>query len=165
MASTSNHDVLGLDNRLNRFIKEVQDSNSANTSQYTDADKIRLKTYTGAFIQYIDWVIDQPTLDLPESFPRSYDFDQLNPAKQLENEMVNDVVNMFTNLQTEVRNSQSATASNNYLMHDVLRWKAVITKINNYIDNYADAVTPLDLPESSPQNPGVTPGQGGTHQS
>ena len=161
---TSNADILGLDNRVNRFIKEVQDSGSGNISQYTEADKRRLKSYTAATRVFIQWVTDQPILDLPESFPRSYPFDAIVEAKTVENEMVNDVLNMLRNLQVEIRNSQSATASNNYITHDVTRWFNVLTKIDNYIDVYAETASPLDLPESSPMNEGVTPGQTGTHQ-
>lgn len=160
---TSNHDVLGLDNRVNRFVREIQDSGSGNTSQYTEADKARLKSYTNATLVYIAWVTDQPVLDLPESFPRTYNFDEPVPVKTVENEMVNDVLNMFRTLQVEIRNSQSSTASNNYLDHDVTRWVKVIGKIDAFIDDYANRVTPLDLPESSPMNAGVTPGQSGTH--
>lgn len=161
---TSNADILGLDNRVNRFIKEVQDSASGNISLYTEADKIRLKSYLNAIIRFIEWVTDQPILDLPESFPRAYDFDPVVEVKTVENEMVNDVLNLMRNLQIEIRNSQSATSSNNFINHDVSRWRNVVTKIANYIDVYADSVAPLDLPESSPMNAGVTPGNTGTHQ-
>ena len=164
MANTSNHDVLGLDNRVGRFIKEVQDSGSGNTSQYAEADKTRLKTYTNAILVYIDWVTAQPILDLPETFPTAYEFDPVHASKKMENEMVNDVQNIMLALQGEIRSSQSSSAPSNYLNHDVNRWRMVVEKLDNYIDNYANTVTPLDLPESSPMNPGVTPGLGGTHQ-
>ena len=164
MASTSNHDVLGLDNRIGRFIKEVQDSGSGNWSQYSEADKARLKTYTNATLVYIDWVTAQPILDLPETFPTAYEFDPVLPAKKLENEMVNDIQNILLAAQTEIRDSQSASAPCNYLNHDVIRWRMVVEKVDSYIDNYANTVTPLDLPESSPMNAGVTPGLKGTHQ-
>jgi hypothetical protein len=37
----------------------------------------------------------------------------------------------------------------------------MIEKLQNYLDNYVDQATPVDLPESSPANPLTGPGRTG----
>ncbi len=155
-----NVDVVGYHNRLNRFIQEVHKSQSANHSTYKEADKIRLKSFLSALRFYLDFMKGVPEQDLPETNPRPYAL-RANPAPvEVENEMVNHVVNLLSLCRDEMDNAQSARYSSGVQKYDYARAMDYITRIEQYIKDYIEKATPLDLPESSPrtqiQGPGLT---------
>src|SRR4030042_5869258 len=94
-ATTRNHDVLGIYTRMNRFIEEVQLSVSSATSQMNEFDQTRLQSYINSVNGYLDYVVGQPQLDLPETSPREYKFEPIPEEKDTESEEVNDIRQLF----------------------------------------------------------------------
>lgn len=148
---TYNHDVAGVHQRLNRFIEEMLKSASSSLSEFSEFDVVRLKTYLNAIRTYHKWVTAQPQLDLPETTPRKYDL-KTNPViPDLENESVKDVIRMLELGRDELVASQSSRKPSGMVTFDSARLEALIDKVDNFIADYIEVATPLDLPESSPQ--------------
>ena len=64
-----NDDIAGVYRRINRFLEELQKSASSNVSDVNKFDLDRIKSYIESLTKYIDWIIAQPQLDLPETHP------------------------------------------------------------------------------------------------
>lgn len=156
-----NHDVAGLQRRINRFIVEMLKSVSNSGSMMNEFDQTRLSSYIGAIKAYVAWIVSQPQLDLPETSPRAYSLDE-NPTYDLvENESVVDVVRMLELVRDEVVHSQSARQSSGLIKFDEVRLLAVVNKVEAFLKTYIAEVTPLDLPESSPMRAAATGGKTG----
>lgn len=151
MAKVNNHDIVGLYNRLNRFIVELIKSVSSQTSEMNEFDQARLAEYLRAIDTYHAWVIGQPHLDLPETAPRDYELEEVPATPETENESVNDAVRLLILARDELINAQSARNPANLNKFDSARLSSMITKTRNFLEQYIIPITPLDLPESSPQ--------------
>lgn len=151
MATIFNHDIAGLVQRLDRFQVELNHSVSGGSSEFNPFDGGRITSYLTAFTVYLDWVVAQPQLDLPESHPRAIDMaDETKPA-QVENESVNDIARLLSILRDELVNSQSARKPAGVIDFDEKRCRAVVVKIETFLSEFVGVVSPLDLPESSPR--------------
>ena len=163
MAKTNNHDVLGLCKRLKRFATEMNKSASSSVAEFRQADRARLMSYYNALQAYKAWVVAQPELDLPESHPREFEVDD-SPNFNLadaENEMVDDCIHQLSTLNYELVHSQSSRLGAGLNQFDAGRFDAIMQKALNYLTEYVDNATPLDLPESSPQTKSTGPGRTG----
>ena len=158
MAKVNNHDIVGLYNRINRFIVELIKSVSSATSQVNEFDQARLASYLTAVDTYHSWVIGQPHLDLPETAPRDYELEVEPETPETENENVNDLVRLLVLARDELTNSQSARDPANLNKFDSGRLTALIAKSRAFLTDYIVPITPLDLPESSPQEASTGPG-------
>lgn len=156
-----NHDVAGIHRRINRFILELDHSASAGTSQVSAHDQERLGAYLGAITSYVDWVVAQPQLDLPETHPRQHLLDANPNPSNGENESVRDLITLLEITRDEVVNGQSARHAAGLISFDEQRLRAVVAKAEAFLENYIQTVTPLDLPETSPMRAMVNPGKGG----
>lgn len=157
-----NHDVGGVISRLDRIQVEVQKCVSSTVSEYNQFDIVRLRTFTANLRGFIAWVDDEPQLDLPESHPREIQLPSEPEINQTENEEVNMLASLISLARYEMVNSQSSRKPCGLVSFDRIRFLAVVTKIENFLDNYIVPLTPLDLPESSPQAEMVAPGRTGT---
>ena len=160
-----NVDVIGYHHRVNRFISETMLCQSANHSTYKTADLIRLKAALIAMRFYLDYTNKVPEQDLPETNPRTYALRPDPEVKEVENEMVNHVVQLLMLCRDEMNNSQSASYASGISPHDLKRAHDYITRIEQFLSEYVDKATPLDLPESSPRAPIQGSGKTGTHAS
>lgn len=151
MAETNNHDVLGLFNRINRFIVEMFKSVSSQSSEVNEFDTNRCLSYLDAIDRFHDWIIAQPQLDLPETSPRIYMLDQPPIWTETENESVNDIVRLFELARDELIHSQTSRHGSNIIGFDSSRFRDIIEKTRKFITDYVIPTTPLDLPESSPK--------------
>jgi len=149
----NNHDVVGFVNRLDRFARELEKSASGTVSELSGADRIRLDSYLASLEAYRNWVVAAPALDLPESHPTTYSVADNNGIDlgSLENEHLKDVLIMIGLTREELIKSQSAKKASGLISFDVGRLTAIIDKIKLFLTDYVDNATPLDLPESSPQ--------------
>lgn len=152
-----NVDIVGVYNRLNRFIVEVFRSVSANVSMMSTFDQQRLQSYITNLNGYLIWVTAQPNLDLPETSPRAYALEPLATRADTENEEANDVINHLELMRDELINSQSARLGSGLIKFDMGRLGAALVKTEAFLTTYIANLTPLDLPESSPQDP-IVPG-------
>lgn len=156
-----NHDVAGIQRRINRFITEMINSVSNDNSLMNTFDQTRLSTYLKSIRAYVAWVVSQPFLDLPETSPRSYELDAPPIWNLVENESIVDVVRMLELARDEVVNSQSARMAAGLIKFDEVRILAIIDKVDAFLKNYISTIDPLDLPESSPMRPVAGPGKTG----
>jgi hypothetical protein len=161
MATVYNHDVAGLCRRVNRFMEEMIKSVSSGTSEMNEFDQTRLSDYLGAILAYRDWVVAQPQLDLPETHPREHIVPDGPDVPPMENESVVDCLNLMVLCRDELMGSQSARDPSGLKSFDNARLEAGVTKAQRFLTDYIQAVTPLDLPESSPATAMTGPGRGG----
>jgi hypothetical protein len=157
-----NHDVVAIYNRLNRFIEELTKSVSSGLSLMNAFDIARLEKYLAAIDSIHAWVIAQPQLDLPETAPRAYTLEPAPIVPDLENEDVADILRLFGLSRDELTNSQSARQGSGLVGFDSTRLTAITSKTKKFIEDYVKKIQPLDLPESSPQNPLSGSGKTGT---
>lgn len=158
---TYNHDVAGFWRRINRFITELDKSVSSTGSQMNEYDQERLLTYLTAIRTYHAWVVAQPQLDLPETHPRVIQLEPPESTGIAENESVRDVITLLEIARDELVNGQSGRVGSGITPFDSNRLIAVIDKAENFLTDYIQQVTPLDLPESSPMRAITEPGKGG----
>jgi len=155
-----NHDLVGYVARLDRFAEEAHKSASSSVSEVNAFDIQRLKDYLGALKALKAHQESQPQLDLPESHQKfSYEVAEAIEAADVENESINDMLNLFKVLRFELLNSQSARLGSGWMVHDSKRCDSLIAKMESLIANYIEVATPLDLPESSPQEAVSGPGK------
>lgn len=153
-----NHDVVFLYDNINRFIVELLRSQSSGVSGMVAADQGRLETYINSLRAALAWVQNQPMLDLPETHPSKYKLEPVPevPETGVENESINQIVRLMVALRNELVNSQSARFSTRLQPFDENRFTAIVNKVEAFLQSYVRSATPLDMPESSP-NEVMTP--------
>ena len=162
VTEVNNMSVRGFHSRINRFIYEMLYSNSSNGSMVDKFSKERLLSYLTALKNYHDFIMAEEPLDLPESFPKKYSLRPDVEIREVENEMVNDIVERFVLMRDEIIRSQSSRYSSGLHPKDSGRLLAAVANIDSYIKNYVDAnVIPLDLPKSSPRTESIGKGRTG----
>lgn len=149
--TVNNHDIVGLYNRINDFMLELIKSVSSQGSQMNEFDQARLASYLDAVDSYHAWVVAQPHLDLPETAPTVYLLRVPVETPLVENESVNDLIRMMTAMRGELVSSQSARQAAGLISFDSARLTAIVSKARTFLTDYITPVTPLDLPESSPE--------------
>ena len=155
-----NQDVAWLYNKIRRFFVEVAKSQSATVSAMRTPDQVRLQSYLDSFKKGLNWVNAQGDLDLPESHPFPMELEAFPESVELENESANMVLRLFRVLAIELTNCQSAKLGSGLISHDIKRVAAIVTKIESFLNDYIkdEGATPLDYPESSPEEPMITDG-------
>jgi len=156
-----NDDIVGIYRRINRFIEELQKSASSNVADINIYDKIRLQSYLDALSIYLDWIVAQPSLDLPETHPKAIELENVPLVQDVENLMIRDFVRLLERGRDEIINSQSARNATGLISFDQGRLRAVVEKAQKYLETYVDKVTPIDFPESSPASPDSGSGRTG----
>ena len=159
--ATYNHDIVGIYSRINRFLKELHHSASAGVSQMIDPDYARLETYMANLKGYVAWVIAQPELDCPDTHPRKHMLQTPPELGDVENEEVNDIIRLLLIARDELTNSQSARLASRLIKYDHKRLSHIIEKVEQFMTTYVSTLTPLDLPESSPDEELSGPGETG----
>jgi len=158
---TYNHDICGFIRRLDRYIYEMHKSVSSGVMAMNDFDKGRLMSYLGACHAYIDWIIAQPQLDLPESSPQVYTIDDPQELEVADNENCNDIIRLWEILRKELVNSQSSRNAAGIVSFDEGRIRALLNKIEAFKEMYIDQTSPMDMPESMPLRAMTGPGRTG----
>lgn len=159
--NTYNHDIVGIWNRMNRFIKEAMKQQSSNVSQVNQFDIARLKSYLSAIRFYHDHVQAAPDLDLPETTPRLHELREAPVVVDMENESLSDICRLLELGRDELVNSQSARQGAKLIEFDSVRFLQIIEKCERFMADYVEVATPLDLPESSPRAAMTGPGNQG----
>ncbi len=86
--------------------------------------------------------------------------ERINPPN-VENEGVNQTIRLMTALRIELVHSQSARLAARLQPFDSARFVAIVDKIESWLADYIEQATPLDMPESSPEEPLSGPGNSG----
>ena len=145
-----NHDCVILHDMLNRFIREVHNSQSNGVSGMNPHDQLRMTSYIASLRSLKGWIVAQPLLDLPETHPRPYTLEPKPEIKVVESEACNHFIRMLEACRTEIINSQSARLASSLIAHDATRFDLIVNKMEEFLTNYVAPSTPIDLPESSP---------------
>jgi hypothetical protein len=161
LETTFNVDIVGLYNRMNRFIEEMMRSVSGSLSITNNFDTGRLNTYLDSVDRYHAHISKEPYLDLPETHPRLYKLYAAPIVTSVENDDIDDIVNLLVLARDELLNSQSARMPVGLIAPDSLRFTAIIQKARNFLNDYIIPTQPLDLPESSPFEPMTIAGHTG----
>jgi hypothetical protein len=149
-----NQDVVWVYDMLRRFHQEMGRSQSAPVSGMIEADQTRLESYLSAVRQAVAWIQDNPLLDLPETHPRPYPLEDFPAELNVENEAINVILRLIRASAVELTNSQSARFSSRLQPFDEGRLRAIVDKLDAFLNNYIRAqAVPLDMPESSPEEP------------
>jgi hypothetical protein len=157
--SIYNMDICGACRRLNDFIYELFKSSSANVHDMNSFDQSRLRSYIAASRAYLDWVVAQPQLDLPETSPELHPLPPRPVVDVVENAAVDDCIRLLVTAREELSNSQSARYSSGLLPFDENRVRAVIDKLEALLETYISTTQPIDLPESTPEVGVTGPGR------
>ena len=157
----NNMDMAGVISRMRRFRFETVKAVSSGVANVSAADVTRLKSFTNAVTQYLNWVVSVPTMDLPESSPQEYDLGETDKLDMPENEALVDLMRLWDVAEFEMGNSQSARNATGIISHDEQRIRDIISKMEAFIDGYIANVQPLDLPESAPFRPNTGSGRTG----
>ncbi len=160
MTNIYNQSIVGLYDRINRYIFETMHSESAGLVAYSKADIDRQRQYTGDLQSKHEHITDQPDLDLPETHPKIYELRPSVAIVHVENPASNDLLRLYETLRDELLNTQSARKASGLVSFDSNRFTDNLDKINAEID-YIEKVQPIDLPESIPKEPLKGPGRKG----
>ena len=148
---TYNHDIVGLWNRMNKFIHECMKSQSSNVSQTNRFDIERAKSYLAALRTYHDHVQAAPELDLPETTPRLYELREAPAVVDMENESLADICRLLELGRDELISSASSRLGAKLISFDSIRFLQIVEKCERFMTDYVEVATPLDLPDSSPR--------------
>lgn len=155
---THNQDIVGLYNRINRFIKELNQSQSNGVPIFTEFDQVRLRTYLDNIDSYVNWFMAQPNLDLPETHPIPWPLTPPQEVQYTENDALNDLLRMLVITREELIRCTSNRLPCRFLPPDVQRFSSYIAKCRIFLNTYISVVPPLDLPETVPSVPVVDGG-------
>jgi len=148
---TYNTDVVGIYNRVNRFIFEVTHQVSSNLSEVNQFDYVRIQSYLNAIRTYGVHIQSDPEMDLPETSPRLYALEEPPVVPKIENESLADMVRLLELMRDELLNSQSGRRAAKLVSFDFIRLNQVLDKADRFMVDFINVITPLDLPESSPK--------------
>jgi hypothetical protein len=148
-----NMNIAGLVNRINRFLVELMKSQSANITNWNDFDQDRLKTYIDNVETYLDWVVAQPLLDLPETTPMLVALNPFPETGPMESDMITDMSLYMQRMRDELLHSQSSRQGTGVIDFDEIRCRAIIKAVRAFMADYVASANPVDLPESTPSDP------------
>jgi hypothetical protein len=163
-AQVNNLDIVFLNAKLVRIVKEAQHCQSSNVSIVNEFDLARFNVFLTDLDAVVAWVQGQPHLDLPESAPTVFDLTDLEAVILGENDAINTFVQMIRTARMELVNAQSARMPAQLIDVDAVRFSAVVQKCRAFLADYVSKSPTLDLPESSPSEPVTAPGSLGTAQ-
>lgn len=152
LTELNNFHVLGMVDRINQFVVELRDGQSRSVQDFHPKDETRLESYISSIRDYKTWVMDQEWLDLPKSSDRFYPTPE-NPVvvyDEIDNLEVRDCLRVIELTRDElIYGSESARRSSGFAPADAERVDALVNHLENFLKNYIQVVTPLDLPETS----------------
>lgn len=156
-----NVDVTYLCDKVARYSIEVMKSVSANLAFTNQFDMARMLGYLGDIDKAVEYVQAQPQLDMPESHPMLHPIEPFPTVVDMESDELDHVVRLLRAGYIELANSQSARMPAGLLPFDAARVTALVAKNRNWLTTYVAERQPMDLPESSPQEPMTGDGRPG----
>ncbi len=162
-AKTMNLDVVGLCNRMSRFIKEVLTSQSANASVVVKHDLLRMKSFSAAIRKYHEIAVSEYSLDAVETHPTEFELQipELSEVETVENDAIKDWARLLVIAAKELVNSQSSRLSSGLISHDSKRLLEFMNRLDAFVTNYIETQLPLDTPETVPSRESVKKGATG----
>ena len=161
IGKTYNNDIYGLARRINRFTREMFNSNSANYNSVDLADMLRFETFTAALLGYHDWFQAQPKLDTPETGKELMALSEKVVVPVIANESIYDLCVLMQIMHDELVSSDSSRRATNMEEYDSLRFNSYLARINSLMTEYIQSSEPLDQPQTSPNAEMNTNGRSG----
>lgn len=158
-AGVYNLDVTYLADKLARYAGEVQMSVSSNVAFVNEFDMGRLQNYLDDIDAAIAYVTAQPQLDLPESHPMMNAIQPFPSMRDMESDEWDHVVRLLRSGYIELVNSQSSRLGAGLMPFDARRVSALVAKTRAWLNDYVSKRSPMDLPETSPQQVMSPPGK------
>lgn len=156
-----NLDVTYVNDKLCRYAYEVMKSVSSGLAATNSFDQARLDKYFNDVDAAVAYVTKQPQLDLPESHPTLHAIEAYPEIPNMESDEMDHVARLLKSARTELVNSQSARMGAGFLPFDAGRVTSLVAKARQFLQEYIAKQQPMDLPESSPQQPMTGAGRGG----
>lgn len=160
-AGVFNVDVTYLCDKIARYSIEVMKSVSSNLAFTNEFDMARMLKYLDDVDAAVTYVQAQPQLDMPESHPMMHPIEPFPTVVDMESDELDHVVRLLRAGYIELANSQSARMPAGLLPFDGGRVSALVQKNRNWLTQYVQKRQPMDLPESSPQEPMTGDGRPG----
>lgn len=146
-----NLDVTYLADKLARYAGEVQMSVSSNVAFVNEFDMDRLQKYLTDIDRAVAYVLDQPQLDMPESHPMMHPIQPFPDVRNMESDEWDHVFRLLRAGYIEIVNSQSSRLGAGLMPFDARRITALVAKTRQWLNDYVAERSPMDLPETSPQ--------------
>lgn len=146
-----NLDCTYLADKIARYAGEVQMSVSSNVAFVNEFDMSRLQQYLTDIDRAVSYINDQPQLDLPESHPMVHAIQPFPVMRDMESDEWDHVVRLLRAGYIELVNSQSARLGAGLMPFDSRRITALVAKCRQWLNDYVAERSPMDLPETSPQ--------------
>jgi len=146
-----NLDVTYLADKIARYAGEVQMSVSSNVAFVNQFDMERLQNYLTDIDAAIAYIVNQPQLDLPESHPMMNAIQPFPAMRDMESDEWDHVVRLLRSGYIELVNGQSARLGAGLMPFDARRVTSLVAKTRQWLDDYVAKRSPMDLPETSPQ--------------
>lgn len=124
-------------------------------------DQIRLQRNVAAVRSMLNWVTNQPHLDLPESHPTPIEMPDAVKHAKVESESCNLALDLCHVEEIELLNCVSGRDPAGCNEFDEARLRSVLEKLDKLVTDHVATATPLDLPETIPSEPMAPPGQMG----
>lgn len=159
-----NQNIASIARRIARAKFELNKSGSSNQNEFELADIVRQESYLADLLGYLNYIVAQTPLDLPESRPDDFAVEDPVKYELMENEAGNDLMGMYDGLEQEVLNCVSASRYSGMNRFDEKRMRDAIAATQAFIANYIRVLTPIDYPESSPMRAGTGQGRSGVIQ-
>ncbi len=156
-----NLDVVYINDKICRYAGEVIKAVSANLAHVNTFDMTRALKYLDDLDAAVAYVLAQPQLDMPETHPRERKLQAFPEVPNMENDELDHTVRLLESARLEVINSQSSRMAAGLQPFDALRVSAMVAKNRAWLLDFVSARSPMDLPETSPQQLITGPGTGG----
>lgn len=156
MSTVKNADIAGLQHRIVIFRNELDKSVSSSVAGFREPDKVRLQSYMDALAAYKAWVVSQDPIDAPHWHSKDIVLKPLPEVPEtVENASMLDVLRMLELMSVELIKSQSKDLPAGLNPHDSLRFDQNLRRVNDFLIQFIDQATPLDLPEASSDEVGA----------
>lgn len=153
--ATCNVEVWWYAARINRYITELQKSQSSNINGAIPFDMARTRSYIAAQVKALETIAALPLVDTPETGPTLLPLPAPPTIIYTENDTINLLVQWLEISRDELTNSASARRPCGIEKFDFDRAMSYLGRMAQLCD-YQGAVDPLDMPESTPRED-VTP--------
>jgi hypothetical protein len=160
-AAVYNIDIVYIADKIARYTYEVIKSVSANLAATNEFDMARMLRYLDDVDAAVTYILKQPQLDMPESHPVLHPIEALPEVPDMESDELDHVVRLLRAGYIEAVNSQSARMPAGLQPFDARRVSALVAKTRQWLTEYVKERQPMDLPESSPQEPMTGAGRPG----
>lgn len=160
-AGVYNLDATYLADKIARYAGEVQMCVSSNVAFTNEFDMARLQQYLTDIDRAISYINNQPQLDLPESHPMLHPIQPFPDMRDMESDEWDHVVRLLRSGYIELVNSQSARLGAGLMPFDSRRITSLVAKCRQWLNEYVSERSPMDLPETSPQQAMSPPGRAG----